>query len=128
MPPDRRASELYRTRIDSLISSGRLREGDAVGLSQLGLLRPAETAKRIGELSMGQQRRLDLALVLATRPHILMLDEPTNHLSAALIDELTQALGATDAAVIVSTHDRQLLRDVADWPRISLVHQAHAPL
>nr|WP_232331530.1 ATP-binding cassette domain-containing protein [Agromyces laixinhei] len=65
---------------------------EAIGLSQLGLLRARESSKRIGELSMGQQRRLDLALVLATRPHVLLLDEPTNHLSIALVDELTEAL------------------------------------
>jgi macrolide transport system ATP-binding/permease protein len=69
---------------------------------------------------MGQQRRLDLALVLATRPHVLLLDEPTNHLSIALVDELTEALGATQAAVVLSTHDRQLLRDVEDWPSLQL--------
>uniref|UniRef100_UPI0012ECBF22 AAA family ATPase n=1 Tax=Agromyces laixinhei TaxID=2585717 RepID=UPI0012ECBF22 len=68
--------------------------------------------------SMGQQRRLDLALVLATRPHVLLLDEPTNHLSIALVDELTQALGATQAAVVLSTHDRQLLRDIDGWPSL----------
>jgi macrolide transport system ATP-binding/permease protein len=56
---------------------------------------PARGGQTIGELSMGQQRRLDLALVLATHPHVLLLDEPTNHLSIALVDELTDALGAT---------------------------------
>ena len=70
---------------------------------------------------MGQQRRLDLALILATRPHVLLLDEPTNHLSIALVDELSDALGDTQAAVVVSTHDRQLLRDTEAWPRLSLI-------
>jgi macrolide transport system ATP-binding/permease protein len=73
---------------------------------------------------MGQQRRLDLALVLAARPHVLLLDEPTNHLSIALVDELTEALGATQAAVVLSTHDRQLLRDVAQWPHVHLMAMA----
>lgn len=68
----------------------------------------------------GQQRRLDLALALACRPHVLLLDEPTNHLSIALVDELTEALAATDAAVVISTHDRQMLRDAADWPTLAL--------
>ena len=121
LPPGRRASEVYATHIASLVNTGTLTESEVVGLSQLGLLKPQEISKRVGELSMGQQRRLDLALILATRPHVLLLDEPTNHLSIALVDELTDALGATQAAVVVSTHDRQLLRDTEAWPRLSLI-------
>ncbi|WP_182048903.1 ABC-F family ATP-binding cassette domain-containing protein [Changpingibacter yushuensis] len=120
LPLDRRASELYASHIGALVSEGVLESSEAVGLSQLGLLRPREAGKRVGELSMGQQRRLDLAFVLSTRPHVLLLDEPTNHLSIALVDELTAALGATQAAVLLSTHDRQLLRDVAGWPQLHL--------
>lgn len=120
LPLDRRASELYAAHIGALVSEGVLESSEAVGLSQLGLLRPREAGKRVGELSMGQQRRLDLAFVLSTRPHVLLLDEPTNHLSIALVDELTAALGATQAAVLLSTHDRQLLRDVAGWPQLHL--------
>ncbi len=120
LPPDRRASEVYVDHVSGLVSAGALPSSDAVGLSQLGLLRARESGKRIGELSMGQQRRLDLAMVLATRPHVLLLDEPTNHLSVALVDELTEALRATRAAVVLSTHDRQLLGDVADWPHLHL--------
>lgn len=120
LPLDERANDVYRKRLDSLIASGRLRESSAIGLSQLGLLRSGEASKRVGELSMGQQRRLELALVLAVKPHVLLLDELTNHLSIALVDELTEALQATDAAVVLSTHDRQLLRDADDWPSINL--------
>ena len=69
---------------------------------------------------MGQQRRLDLAVLLAGRPHVLLLDEPTNHLSTTLVDELTEAMQATAAAVVVASHDRQLLRDTASWPRLRL--------
>lgn len=120
LPADRRAIDVYAAHLDALLAAGELGAQQAVGLAQLGLLRPRDAGKRVGELSMGQQRRLDLALVLAARPHVLLLDEPTNHLSIALVDELTEALGATAAAVIVSSHDRQLLRDIADWPAIQL--------
>lgn len=124
LPHDRRASEVYHEHLDTLLAAGTVREHEAIGLSQLGLLRPRESSKRVGDLSFGQQRRLDLALVLAARPHVLMMDEPTNHLSIALVDELTEALGATQAAVVLSSHDRQLLRDVADWPQLELAARA----
>ena len=74
----------------------------------------------IRDRSQGQQRRLHLALCLAEQPDLLMLDEPTNHLSAALVDELTDAIRETRAAVVVATHDRQMLRDLTDWPRLEL--------
>ena len=124
LPLDRRASEVYAAHIGALVSAGVLLQSEVVSLSQLGLLRPRETGKRVGELSMGQQRRLDLALVLSKRPHLLLLDEPTNHLSFTLVDELTIALGATQAAVVLSSHDRQLLRDVASWPQLQLTARA----
>lgn len=120
LPLELRAAEMFELRLGQLEASGALKAGEAVGLAQLGLLRSREGGKRVGELSMGQRRRLDLALVLAARPHVLLLDEPTNHLSMALVDELTEALGATPAAVVLSTHDRQLLRDLSGWPQLRL--------
>ena len=118
LPLQRRASEVFAAQMDALVASGTLAASEAIGLSQLGLLRARESSKLIGELSMGQQRRLDLALVLATKPQVLLLDEPTNHLSIALVDELTEALGVTQTAVVLSSHDRQLLRDVGEWPHL----------
>jgi macrolide transport system ATP-binding/permease protein len=113
-PPERRtAVELYDERV---ARAGR----SAPGLGALGLLDRRDTHRPVAELSIGARRRLDLALVLAGRPHVLLLDEPTNHLSATLVDELTEALAATAAAVVIATHDRQLLRDTASWPRLAL--------
>ena len=120
LPLDRRASELFASHQDALIATGVFPSSQAVGLASLGLLRSTELGRRIGELSMGQRRRLDLALALSARPHLLLLDEPSNHLSISLVDELTEALRATSAAVVASTHDRQLLRDLSDWPRLGL--------
>ncbi|MFF6783357.1 ATP-binding cassette domain-containing protein [Streptomyces sp. NPDC012510] len=116
----RRARDLYEAHTGRLVTAGVLKEGDVVGLGALGLLAPRDTDRPVAELSMGQQRRLDLALALATRPHVLLLDEPTNHLSIALVDELTDALHATHAAVVVATHDRQMRRDIRNWPRLAL--------
>ncbi|MFI6868848.1 ATP-binding cassette domain-containing protein [Nocardia sp. NPDC050406] len=124
--PHRRARDLFTEEVANLVTAGRLAESEVVALSSLGLLASRDLDKRIGDLSMGQQRRLDLALALAARPHVLLLDEPTNHLSIALVDELTEALGRTDAAIVVATHDRQLQRDIAHWPTLALPHRTVA--
>jgi len=121
LPAEQRVGEYFLRQVEHLVSTGAIKKSQALGLSELGLLRAPEMDKRIGELSMGQQRRLELALVLAELPHVLILDEPTNHLSIALVDELTEALEATEAAVVLSSHDRQLLRDTQQWPRIELI-------
>jgi macrolide transport system ATP-binding/permease protein len=95
-------------------------------LSSLGLLDRTARSTPVERLSQGQQRRLHLALCLASRPDLLVLDEPTNHLSATLVDEMTDALRTTEAAVMVVTHDRQMLRDLVGeagdgaWPVLAL--------
>ncbi|MET8259283.1 ABC-F family ATP-binding cassette domain-containing protein [Micromonospora sp. NPDC005205] len=114
--PELTADEVYAGQVGRLVSAGVLPAAEAVSLGSLGLLDSAATRTPVGRLSQGQQRRLDLALVLAGRPTVILLDEPTNHLSSTLADELTAAIRATSAAVVVATHDRQLLRDLADWP------------
>ncbi|MGC2939073.1 MULTISPECIES: ABC-F family ATP-binding cassette domain-containing protein [unclassified Brevibacterium] len=91
-----------------------------VTLQALGLLGADAAATPVHRLSQGQQRRLQLAMCLAVEPDVLILDEPTNHLSASLVDELTEAFGTASAALIVVTHDRQMLADLADWPRLTL--------
>ncbi|MFB4311674.1 ABC-F family ATP-binding cassette domain-containing protein [Actinomadura sp. GTD37] len=111
-----RAHEVFAAHVGRLITTGALAEDEAVSLSALGLLSSADAGRPVRELSMGRRRRLDLAMALAARPHVLLLDEPTNHLSIALVDELTEALQATAAAVVAASHDRQLLRDAEGWP------------
>jgi macrolide transport system ATP-binding/permease protein len=59
-------------------------------------------------------------MCLAVDPDLLLLDEPTNHLSSSLVDDITTELLQTSCAVIVATHDRQMLADLADWPHLSL--------
>ena len=114
------AVEVHARHIGRLVARGELRDADVVPLGSLGLLDPAALRTPVGRMSQGRQRRLDLALALAGRPSAILLDEPTNHLSSALVDELTAALRGTSAAVVVATHDRQLLRDLAGWPRLDL--------
>ncbi|MGV9769625.1 ATP-binding cassette domain-containing protein [Microbacterium sp. NPDC003461] len=114
------AREAYERHVGRLLSTRTIAERDAIALGSLGLLPREALRTPVTRLSQGQRRRLELALRLAERPDVLLLDEPTNHLSIALVDELTTALRATPAAVVVATHDRQLLRDLGDWPRIEV--------
>ncbi|WMM72462.1 ABC-F family ATP-binding cassette domain-containing protein [Rhodococcus pyridinivorans] len=119
-PSAAQVQQVYDAHVGELIVAGLVPDQGAVDLDELGLFTERDLGKRVRDLSMGQQRRLDLAMVLAARPHVLLLDEPTNHLSITLVDELTDALGATDAAVAVATHDRQMRRDIAHWPHLVL--------
>ncbi|PTR25800.1 macrolide transport system ATP-binding/permease protein [Rhodococcus sp. OK519] len=82
----------------------------ATELLSLGLFRPRDLHRRIGELSFGQRRRLDVALLATSGADLLLLDEPTNHLAPALIEELEEALDAFTGTVVLVTHDRRMRR------------------
>ncbi|WP_055566380.1 ABC-F family ATP-binding cassette domain-containing protein [Streptomyces atriruber] len=124
--PGLTASEVHALHVGRLVARGVLRDADVVPLGSLGLLDRDALRTPVGRMSQGQQRRLDLALALSGRPGTILLDEPTNHLSATLVDELTEALRSTSAAVVVATHDRQLLRDLAHWPRLRIGNSGHS--
>ncbi|WP_229914220.1 ATP-binding cassette domain-containing protein [Streptomyces capitiformicae] len=118
--PGLTALEVHDRHVGRLVARGALRDADAVPLGALGLLDSDAMRTPVGRMSQGQQRRLDLALALAARPALILLDEPTNHLSSTLADELTAAIRDTSAAVVVATHDRQLVRELTDWPRLEV--------
>ncbi|KAB1914848.1 ABC-F family ATP-binding cassette domain-containing protein [Micromonospora noduli] len=84
-----------------------------VPLPSLGLLAPADLDRPVADLSVGQRRRLALAVLVADPPELLLLDEPTNHLSPTLCDELEEALGTGPGAIVVASHDRRLR---SRWP------------
>lgn len=101
--PDRTVRETYEQTLGA-------RWAEKVPLSSLGLMHEADLDKPVGHLSVGQRRRLALALLVARPPQLLLLDEPTNHLSPALCDELEAALGPGPGAIVVASHDRWLRR------------------
>jgi ATP-binding cassette, subfamily F, member 3 len=68
----------------------------------------------IGPFSGGEKARLVLALVSYQRPNLLLLDEPTNHLDLEMRQALAVALQDYTGAVVLVSHDRHLLRTVAD--------------
>jgi macrolide transport system ATP-binding/permease protein len=79
-------------------------------LRDLGLLPASQHGTPVRLLSMGQRRRLGLAVAIASAPDLLLLDEPTNHLSLSLAGELEEALATTPGTVVVASHDRWLRR------------------
>ncbi|WP_350347444.1 ATP-binding cassette domain-containing protein [Agromyces sp. G08B096] len=105
--PDASPRELYERTLGE-------RRAEQVPLSSLGLIAPRDADRPVGALSVGQQRRLALALVIAKPPHLFLLDEPTNHLSLGLATELEAALGGYPGAVLIASHDRWMRRRWSD--------------
>ena len=79
--------------------------------------------ERAGDLSHGEQRRLEIAVALATRPRVLMLDEPTQGMSHADTAETARLIRALSdsVTVLLIEHDIGLVMDISD--RIVVMHQ-----
>lgn len=70
--------------------------------------------QKISQLSGGERARLLFASLTILRPNLLILDEPTNHLDIEMRESLINSLNNYDGSVILITHDKYLLRGVAD--------------
>jgi ATP-binding cassette subfamily F protein uup len=101
---------------------GRLRSGYHVDgrdvtpaqlLERLGFAGDQLSA-RVGELSGGQRRRLQLMLTLLAEPNVLLLDEPTNDVDTDMLTATEDLLDSWPGTLIVVSHDRYLLERVTD--------------
>lgn len=76
--------------------------------------------------SGGERARLTLALIVWQRPNVLVLDEPTNHLDLEMRQALSLALQNFVGAVILVSHDRELIANVCD--ELYLVHDGQCDI
>ncbi|MCV7224640.1 ABC-F family ATP-binding cassette domain-containing protein [Mycolicibacterium komossense] len=82
-------------------------------LERLGFRREHLSA-RVGELSGGQRRRLQLLLTILSEPNVLVLDEPTNDVDTDMLAATEDLLDSWPGTLIVVSHDRYLLERVTD--------------
>jgi ATP-binding cassette subfamily F protein 3 len=84
----------------------------------------ADVTRDIGEFSGGWMMRVALARLLLQNPDVLLLDEPTNHLDLASVEWLQGFLAQYAGAIVLVSHDRDFVNDVAN--RIVELHDGQA--
>jgi len=99
-------------------------QGDIRSLAARFLFVEEDVFKRVDDLSGGEQSRLSLAKLILRRPSVLVLDEPTNHLDIDSRNALEGALRSYQGTLIVVSHDRQFLDNVAN--RLLIMHDGRA--
>jgi hypothetical protein len=78
------------------------------------LFRGEDVAMTVAQLSSGERARLALAKLVARNPDVLILDEPTTHLDLPARETVETALEAFPGAILLVSHDRYLLRKLAN--------------
>jgi heme ABC exporter ATP-binding subunit CcmA len=97
-------------------------------LERLGLTRQADVVHR--RLSMGQRRRLAVAVALSRDPRLLLLDEPHAGLDAEgreFLDDVVRAAPAEDRTVLLASHELEHARGLASREVVIVGGQAHLP-
>ncbi len=75
-----------------------------------GLFRLEDMDKRVRQLSLGQQRKLEIACLMAQKPNVLLLDEPTNYISLDVLEAFETAILNFPGPVLAISHDRWFIQ------------------
>jgi ATP-binding cassette subfamily F protein 3 len=103
-----------RTLIDLIRHAKECSEGAAVAFLLKFLFTYEQCRQRIGDLSGGEQSRLQLALLMLSGANFLLLDEPTNNLDIASAEVLENTLQNFEGTVLCVSHDRYFLDRIAN--------------
>lgn len=97
------------------------RAWDVLGLLDLA----TDHGETVGDLSYGDQRKVEIGIALANDPSVLLLDEPTSGISSDSVGEITTILRElsrdSDLTIVITEHDLEVILDLAD--RITVFHQ-----
>jgi ABC transport system ATP-binding/permease protein len=113
LPAERRALEAVEE-VRSVVDLGRGREITALQLAERFGFSGERMWTRVGELSGGERRRLQLLRLLMAGPNVLLLDEPTNDLDVETLNALEDLLDGWAGTLVVVSHDRYFLERVCD--------------
>ncbi|CAO5246168.1 ABC-F family ATP-binding cassette domain-containing protein [Frankia sp. AgKG'84/4] len=113
LPPNLRALEAVE-QVGRVLEVERGREKTAGQLLEQFGLPSSRQWTRVGELSGGERRRLQLLRLLMARPNVLLLDEPTNDLDTDTLAALEDLLDTWPGTLIVVSHDRYFLERTCD--------------
>lgn len=111
LPQEPDSLDLKKTVLESYREGQVGFEGELIGkLIGYGLFRLEDMQKQIGQLSIGQRRKLEIARLMATDPNVLLLDEPTNFISLDVLEAFEEAIVSFPGPVLVISHDRWFLQ------------------
>ena len=113
LPAGKRALEAVEE-VRSVVELGKGREITALQLAERFGFTGERMWTRVGDLSGGERRRLQLLRLLMAGPNVLLLDEPTNDLDVETLNALEDLLDGWAGTLVVVSHDRYFLERVCD--------------